>query len=73
MGVSRISCIGGRTLAGQLFEARLVDVVYLTTGVREGGQPGTSLPAECWRGRVVVRKRGTGADGVVVEHRLPVG
>ena len=74
MGVRRISCIGGRTLAGRLLEARLVEDVYLTTGVRDGGKPGTPPFDPRWRGRVAVRKRGTGADaGVVFEHVLPRG
>jgi len=29
MGIARISCIGGRTLAGHLLDARLIDDVYL--------------------------------------------
>jgi riboflavin biosynthesis pyrimidine reductase len=72
MGVARISCIGGRTLAERLLQAELVDDVYLTTGVRAGGEPGTPLSRGRWRGRVVVRKHGTGAEGgVVFEHVLP--
>ncbi len=69
MGISRISCIGGRTLAGRLIDAQLVDDVYLTTGAREGGEPGTPLYDRPLRGRVVVRKHGTGAEeGVVFEQ-----
>jgi riboflavin biosynthesis pyrimidine reductase len=69
MGIARISCIGGRAMAGRLLDARLVDDVYLTTGVRDGGEPGTPLHDKAWRGRVVVRKHGTGAEeGVVFEH-----
>jgi riboflavin biosynthesis pyrimidine reductase len=72
MGIERISCIGGRTLAGQLLDANLVDEVYLTTGTCDGGQPGTPMYAKPWRGEVLVRKRGTGAEsGVVFEHVLP--
>ena len=68
MGISRISCIGGRTVARQLIELGLVDDVYLTCGNRAGGKPGTPLFSEPW-GRVCVRKRGTGVeDGVVFEH-----
>ena len=74
LGIERISCIGGRTLAGRFLEARLVDDVYLTTGVRDGGTLGTPLLDRRWRGRLVVRKRGTGAEaGVVFEHLRPVG
>jgi 5-amino-6-(5-phosphoribosylamino)uracil reductase len=69
MGIERISCIGGRTLAGHLLDANLVDEVYLTTGTREAGTPGTPMYEKPWRGNVLVRKRGTGAEtGVVFEH-----
>jgi riboflavin biosynthesis pyrimidine reductase len=69
MGIARISCIGGRALAGRLLDARLVDDVYLTTGARDGGEPGTPLYDKDWRGRIVVRKHGTGPEkGVVFEH-----
>lgn len=71
MGIERISCIGGRTLAGHLLDAGLVEDVYLTTGTREGGEPGTPMYAKPWRGRVLVRKHGTGPEtGVVFEHVL---
>ncbi len=74
MGVARVSCIGGRTLAGHLLDARLIGDVYLTTGVNAGGDPGTPLSASAWRGRTVVRKKGTGVEqGVIFEHLLPRG
>ena len=74
MGIVRVSCIGGRTLAGQLLHARLIDDVYLTTGLNAGGEPGTPLSSAPWRGRTVVRKRGTGVEqGVVFEQLLPSG
>jgi hypothetical protein len=48
--------------------------VYLTTGVNAGGEPGTPLSSAPWRGRTVVRKRGTGVEqGVMFEHLLPSG
>jgi riboflavin biosynthesis pyrimidine reductase len=72
VGIGRISCIGGRTLAGYLLDAGLVDDVYLTTGRNTGGEPGTPLSSAPWRGRTVVRKSGTGAErGVIFEHLLP--
>lgn len=72
MGIARISCIGGRTLAGHLLDAGLVEEVYLTTGTRQGGAPGTPMYAKPWRCRVLVRKHGTGPEaGVVFEHVLP--
>jgi riboflavin biosynthesis pyrimidine reductase len=75
LGVHRVSCIGGRRLAGSLVDAGLVDEVYLTTAPRPGGDPGTPLPPAALDGRVVVRKRGTqGETGVVFEHVvLPPG
>jgi len=72
MGIGVLSCIGGRTLAGSLLDAGLVDDVYLTTAARPGGQPDTPLHRGDWRGPMVVRKRGTAAEaGVVFEHILP--
>ena len=71
-GITRVSCVGGRTLAASLLESDLVDDVYLTTAARPGGEPGTPLSPHPWRGRVVVRKHGTGPEaGVVFEHVLP--
>jgi 5-amino-6-(5-phosphoribosylamino)uracil reductase len=72
IGIVRISCIGGRTLAGHLLGAGLIDDVYLTTGRNTGGEPGTPLSSAPWRGRTVVRKGGTGVEqGVIFEHLLP--
>jgi riboflavin biosynthesis pyrimidine reductase len=74
IGIARISCIGGRTLAGYLLDAGLIDDVYLTTGRKTGGEPGTPLSSAPWRGRTVVRKGGTGVEqGVLFEHLLPSG
>jgi riboflavin biosynthesis pyrimidine reductase len=71
-GIARLSCIGGRTLARQLLDARLVDDVYLTTSARAGGEPGTPIHTRPWRGEVIARKQGTGAEsGVVFEQVLP--
>jgi 5-amino-6-(5-phosphoribosylamino)uracil reductase len=71
-GIATISCIGGRNLAGQLLAANLVDDVYLTTTPRAGGVPGTPLWSQPWRGRVIARKHGTGAEtGVLFEHVVP--
>jgi len=69
LGIERLSCIGGRTLARQLLDEGLAQDVYLTTGTKEGGQPGTPFYDKPLQGREVVRKRGTGPDvGVVFEH-----
>ena len=45
LGVPRLSCIGGRTLASQLIEAGLIQDVYLTTSARSGGEPDTPFLA----------------------------
>jgi riboflavin biosynthesis pyrimidine reductase len=67
LGVERMSCVGGRTLARQLLQAGLIQDVYLTTSPRPGGQPNT--PLEIGDADLVVRKHGTDADnGVVFEH-----
>lgn len=72
MGIERISCVGGRTLARELLEAQLVDDVYLTTAPRPGGEPDTPLAPWPWRERLVLRKHGTGPEsGVVFEQIVP--
>ena len=69
LGIERVSCIGGRTLAGQLLDAGLVDDVYLTTAGKPGGEPHTPLSPRARAGTIVVRKHGTGADaGMVFEQ-----
>jgi 5-amino-6-(5-phosphoribosylamino)uracil reductase len=74
MGITRISCIGGRTIARTLMDAQLVQDLYLTTSARNGGEPNTPLTENRLEGQVIVRKHGTGPDeGVVFEHIvLPV-
>jgi len=69
MGIARISCIGGRTIAGQLIDAGLIQDLYLTTSAKNGGEPGTPLSPRPLNGDLVVRKRGTGPDeGVIFEQ-----
>jgi riboflavin biosynthesis pyrimidine reductase len=69
-GVKRLSCIGGRTLAGELIDAGLVQDLYLTTSSISAGEPGTPFYSKPLASKVVVRKRGTAADaGVTFEHR----
>jgi len=71
LGIERISCVGGRTLARQLLEAGLIQDVYLTKSPRSGGQPNT--PLAIGDADLVVSKRGTGEDaGVVFEHTTSV-
>jgi 5-amino-6-(5-phosphoribosylamino)uracil reductase len=69
LGVERISCVGGRTLARQLLDAGLIQDLYLTTSAKNGGEPNTPLYPAPLKGNLVVRKHGTGRDdGVVFEH-----
>jgi riboflavin biosynthesis pyrimidine reductase len=69
MGIARISCIGGRTIARQLIDAGLIQDLYLTTSAKDGGEPGTPLSPRLLGEDLVVRKRGTGPDeGVIFEH-----
>lgn len=69
LGVERISCVGGRTLARQLLDARLIQDLYLTTAAKTGGEPNTPLHPTPLKGNLVVKKHGTGRDeGVTFEH-----
>ena len=71
LGVERLSCIGGRTLAGELLEAGVVQDVYLTTGTKAGGEPNTPVSNKPLHGREVLKKRGSGPDeGVLFQHIL---
>jgi 5-amino-6-(5-phosphoribosylamino)uracil reductase len=73
VGIDRISCIGGRTIAGQLIDAGLVQDMYLTTSAKSGGEPGTPFYSKPLRRGPIVRKRGTGADGGVIFEHLVIG
>jgi 5-amino-6-(5-phosphoribosylamino)uracil reductase len=67
--ISRLSCIGGRTLATELLDLDLIDDVYLTTSPRRGGEPGTPMYPCPFEASVIVRKRGTAEEaGVLFEH-----
>jgi 5-amino-6-(5-phosphoribosylamino)uracil reductase len=69
LGIDRLSCVGGRTLATALLDFGLVDDIYLTTAPRPGGDPGTPMYPRRLDADVVVRKRGTAEEsGVVFEH-----
>jgi riboflavin biosynthesis pyrimidine reductase len=69
LGIIHVSAIGGRKIAAQLIDARLVQDVYLTTSPRAGGEPDTPMYPGSLKGAVVVRKRGTdGESGVTFEH-----
>jgi riboflavin biosynthesis pyrimidine reductase len=69
LDIRYLSCIGGRTLATELLDLRLVDDIYLTTAPRPGGEPGTPLYPRPLESSIVVRKRGTAEEsGVLFEH-----
>jgi 5-amino-6-(5-phosphoribosylamino)uracil reductase len=69
LGIHQLSCIGGRTLAGQVIDAGLIQDLYLTTSPVSAGEPHTPFYSKPIDGREVARKHGTGADsGVVFEH-----
>jgi riboflavin biosynthesis pyrimidine reductase len=69
LGIQRISCVGGRTIARQLIDAGLVQDLYLTTAPKAGGEPNTPLYPGPLQARTIVRKHGTGAEaGVLFEH-----
>jgi riboflavin biosynthesis pyrimidine reductase len=72
MGIARISCVGGRSLARTLLAAGLVDDVLLTTAPHPGGEPNTPIAPWAWQGRVVVRKHGTeNESNVLFEQIVP--
>jgi len=70
LGISRVSCVGGRTLANELLDLELVDDLYLTTSPRSGGEPGTSLHFDRGAVSTVVRKRGTAEEAGVRFEQL---
>jgi riboflavin biosynthesis pyrimidine reductase len=68
-GISRISAIGGRSVARALIDAGLVQDLYLTTAAKSGGEPNTPMYPRPLEGDAIVRKHGTAADaGVRFEH-----
>jgi 5-amino-6-(5-phosphoribosylamino)uracil reductase len=73
-GLSRISIVGGRTIARALVDAGLVTDLYLTTAAEAGGEPNTPLFTRPIARHVIVRKHGTGEEtGVRFEQwRLPL-
>jgi riboflavin biosynthesis pyrimidine reductase len=70
LGVERISCVGGRTLARQLLAAGLIQDVYMTRSPKSGGEPNTPLTGRPLQAELVVRKRGTGGDAGVIFEQL---
>jgi len=70
LGVSRISVVGGRTIARALVATDLIQDLYLTTSPKPGGEPNTPLFEKPIESELIVRKRGTGPEsGVLFEHR----
>lgn len=67
---SRISVVGGRTIARALVAANLIQDLYLTTAASPGGEPATPLFDKPVETELIVEKHGTGPEaGVVFEHR----
>ena len=70
LGQSRISVVGGRTIARALVAADLIQDLYLTTSPKRGGEPNTPLFEKPIQSELIVQKHGTGPEtGVVFEHR----
>lgn len=74
-GVSRISCVGGRTFATSLVDAGLVQDIYLTTSAIDAGEAGTP-----WytgpvtpRLRLIVSKREDVAEAPIQVEHLAIG
>lgn len=69
-GIALISAIGGRRTATALLREQLVDDLYLTTGAKRGGEPGTPFhEGPPLRMRRVLLKQGRGLDaGVRFEY-----
>ena len=69
-GLTRISVVGGRTVATSLIDAGLIQDLCLTTSALSGGQPhtpfyaGHRLPSL----EIIVRKRGIGTTAITFEH-----
>jgi riboflavin biosynthesis pyrimidine reductase len=69
-GLSRISVVGGRTVASSLVDAGLIQDLCLTTSSLTGGQPNTPFYAGPRSPILVliVRKQGSGASAITFEH-----
>ena len=70
-GITRASCIGGRTLTTQLIDAGVVQDLYLTTSPKAGGEPNTPFytGARPLNTALVVSKAGRDVEtGVRFEH-----
>jgi riboflavin biosynthesis pyrimidine reductase len=69
-GLTRISVVGGRTVATSLVDDGLIQDLCLTTSAFDGGQPNTPFYAGNRRPtlELIVRKRVTGATAITLEH-----
>jgi riboflavin biosynthesis pyrimidine reductase len=71
-GLTRISVVGGRTVATSLIDAGLIQDLCLTTSAIDGGAPNTPFyagerpPAL----ELLVRKQGTGESAITFEHLM---
>jgi riboflavin biosynthesis pyrimidine reductase len=69
-GLTRLSIVGGRTVATSLIDAGLIQDLCLTTSALSGGQPNTPFYAG-YRSptlELIVRKQGTGPTSLTFEH-----
>jgi riboflavin biosynthesis pyrimidine reductase len=69
-GLSRISVVGGRTLATSLIDAGVIQDLCLTTSALRGGQSNTPFYAGHHSPtlELIVRKQGSGATAITFEH-----
>jgi riboflavin biosynthesis pyrimidine reductase len=69
-GLTRLSVVGGRTIATSLIDAGLVQDLCLTTSAQSGGQPNTPFYAghRSPALELIVRKRGIGPTAITFEH-----
>ncbi len=69
-GLSRISVVGGRTVAMSLIDAGVIQDLCLTTSALSGGQPNTPFYAgpHVPTLELIARKRGSGANAITFEH-----
>jgi hypothetical protein len=69
-GLTRISVVGGRTVATSLVDEGLIRDLCLTTSAFDGGQPDTPFYAgdRPLTLELIVRKRGTGTAAITFDH-----
>ncbi len=69
-GLTRISVVGGRTVATSLVDQGLIQDLCLTTASVDGGQPDTPFYAGTRPPtlELIVRKQGTGTSAITFDH-----